>query len=90
MIFSQPIKKEKKLAELNLIRSIITIFKIWTLFTIKIIIYKDKKIIYLYINTLIKEKKISKTFINSSTIIKLIDWKIMQNFDFLVYKINTK
>lgn len=66
MISSQPIKKQKKLAELNPIRSIITIFKIWTLFTIKIITYKDKKIIYLYINALIKEKKISKTFINSS------------------------
>ena len=45
---------------------------IQTLPTIKMIAYEGKKMICLYIHIQIKKKKISKTFINISTIIKLI------------------
>lgn len=72
MAFFQPTKRKKKSARPDPIGVASITSTFWTLFAIQTMMHKDKEVIYLYINTLIRKQKLKKTLVYFYSLVKLI------------------
>lgn len=84
------IKSSKKSARPNFVSAAIMAIKFWAPPAIETIVYKDKEIIYLYINIWIKKQKLNKTIVDFSAIVKFISRKIVYNLNPLICQIDKK
>lgn len=75
MVLFQSIKKKKKSATPKPVGTTATASKVWTLFILEMVAYKNKEVICLYIDTWIEKEKISKSFVYSNVVVKLINQK---------------
>lgn len=82
MALSQPMRREKKSARFNPVKTATVTSKFSTQSVIETIAYKDKEVIYLYIDAWIRKQKIFRIFADFSIMVKLINRKVVQNLDF--------
>lgn len=74
-----PSKRGEKSARFYFISKAAMAFKSWALLAIKMMTYKDEKIICLYIDISISKQKLNMTLVDFGTMVKLISQKLVDN-----------
>lgn len=90
MASSRPTKREKKSTRSNPVGAAATASKSWTPPVIETIAHEDEEVICLYIDAWIRKQKVSKTLVDSGTVVELISRKVVHDLDLQVYRMDEK
>ncbi len=90
MASSRSTRRGKKSAGRNPVGTAVAASKFWTPPVIETVAHEDEEVICFYIDSWIKEQKISKTLFDSGAMVELISQKVVQDLNLLVYRMDEK